>query len=95
MFLEAQAPGAGGLIGLLLPFVVILVFVYFGIMRPQQKQQRERQAMLDGLKKGDRVVTIGGIHGEITKLSEDTVTLRVADKTDIVISRSGVGSVKN
>ena len=51
--------------------------------------------MLDGLKKGDRVVTIGGIHGEITKLSEDTVTLRVADKTDIVISRSGVGSVKN
>ncbi|HHT36476.1 MAG: preprotein translocase subunit YajC [Candidatus Wallacebacter cryptica] len=95
MFLEAQTPGAGGLLGLLMPFVIMLVVVYFFMIRPQQAQQKERQAMLDALKKGDRIITIGGIHGEITKLSEDTVTIRVADKTEIVISKSGVGSVKN
>ncbi len=95
MFLEAQTPGAGGLLGLLMPFVIMLVVVYFFMIRPQQAQQKERQAMLDALMKGDRIITIGGIHGEITKLSEDTVTIRVADKTEIVISKSGVGSVKN
>lgn len=95
MFLEAQTPGAGGLLGLLMPFVIMLVVVYFFMIRPQQAQQKERQAMLDALKKGDRIITIGGIHGEITKLSEDTVTIRVADKTEIIISKSGVGSVKN
>ena len=81
MFLEAQTPGAGGLLGLLMPFVIMLVVVYFFMIRPQQAQQKERQAMLDALMKGDRIITIGGIHGEITKLSEDTVTIRVADKT--------------
>lgn len=49
--------------------------------------------MLDGLKKGDRIVTVGGIYGEITALKEDYVTLKVADKVEIKVSRSGVGHV--
>jgi len=94
MFLETQAPAAGGLLAVVLPFAVMLLLMYFLMIRPQQAQQKQRQAMLDALRKGDKVITIGGIHGEITALTDDTVTLRVADKTEIVISRSGVGSVK-
>ena len=95
MFLETQTPATGGLVALILPFVIMFAIVYFLMIRPQQAQQKQRQAMLDALKKGDKVITIGGIHGEITALTEDTVILSIADKTDIVISRSGVGSVKN
>ncbi len=93
MFLEAQASTTGGLISLLMPFAVMIAVVYFFMIRPQQNQQKERQAMLEALKKGDKIVTIGGIHGEIRSLSEDTVTLKIADKMEIKISKSGVGSV--
>lgn len=78
---------------MLLPLVLLGVMFYFMIWRPQQKQQKERKAMLDSLKKGDKVVTIGGIHGELTALKEDYVTLKVADKVEIKLSRSGISHV--
>ncbi|HAN95231.1 MAG: preprotein translocase subunit YajC [Limnochordia bacterium] len=94
MFLQTDVPPAqGGLVGLLLPLVLLGVMFYFMIWRPQQKQQKERKAMLDSLKKGDKVVTIGGIHGELTALKEDYVTLKVADKVEIKLSRSGISHV--
>lgn len=94
MFLQTDVPSAqGGLVGLLLPLVLLGVMFYFMIWRPQQKQQKERKAMLDSLKKGDKVVTIGGIHGELTALKEDYVTLKVADKVEIKLSRSGISHV--
>ena len=77
MFLQAETPAtAPGIISLLMPFAIMAVMVYFMIIRPQQKQQKERQELLDSLKKGDRVVTIGGIYGELTNLKEDYVTLK-------------------
>ncbi len=94
MFLQTDVPPAqGGLVGLLLPLVLLGVMFYFMFWRPQQKQQKERKAMLDSLKKGDKVVTIGGIHGELTALKEDYVTLKVADKVEIKLSRSGISHV--
>ncbi|MGB4494195.1 MAG: preprotein translocase subunit YajC [Limnochordia bacterium] len=94
MFLQTDVPPAqGGLVGLLLPLVLLGVMFYFMIWRPQQKQQKERKAMLDSLKKGDKVVTIGGIHGELTALKEDYVSLKVADKVEIKLSRSGISHV--
>jgi len=94
MFLQTDVPPAqGGLVGLLLPLVLLGVMFYFMIWRPQRKQQKERKAMLDSLKKGDKVVTIGGIHGELTALKEDYVTLKVADKVEIKLSRSGISHV--
>ena len=97
VLLQADAAGeaaaGGGLLGLFLPFLIVGVLFYFMIIRPQQKQQKERKSMLDGLKKGDRIVTVGGIYGEITALKEDYVTLKVADKVEIKVSRSGVGHV--
>lgn len=92
-FLEAEVPAAGQMIQLFMPFIVVIVVFYLMVIRPQQKQQKERKAMLDALKKGDKVVTIGGIYGEITALKEDYVTLKVADKVEIKVSRSGINSV--
>jgi preprotein translocase subunit YajC len=95
-FLQTEVAGdvaTGGLVGLLLPFLIVGVLFYFMIIRPQQKQQKERRAMIDALKKGDRIVTVGGIHGELVALKEDYVTLKVADKVEIKVSRSGIGSV--
>ncbi|MDI9422867.1 MAG: preprotein translocase subunit YajC [Bacillota bacterium] len=99
-FLQTDVPagevGAGtGLIGMLMPFLIVGVLFYFMIIRPQQKQQKERKAMLDALKKGDHIVTVGGIYGELVALKEDYVTLKVADKVEIKVSRSGISSVAN
>lgn len=93
MFLEAEASTAGNLLSLFMPFIIMLVLLYFFLIRPQQKQQKERQTMIEALKKGDQVVTIGGIHGEITAITDDIITLRVTDNTEIKLSRSGVSSV--
>ena len=91
MFLQAEA--GGSIFSLLMPFAVMLVIFYFLLLRPQQKQQKQRREMLDQLKKGDKIVTVGGIFGEVTALREDHVTLKVADKVEIKLSRAGVGNV--
>ena len=95
-FLQADVAGdvaTGGIVGLLMPFLIVGVLFYFMIIRPQQKQQKERKAMLDSLKKGDRIVTVVGIYGELVALKEDYVTLKVADKVEIKVARSGIGHV--
>lgn len=93
MFLQADVPAGQGLFGLILPFLLVGVLFYFMILRPQQKQQKERKAMLDALKKGDKIVTVGGIHGELTLLKEDYVTLKVADNVELRLARSGISHV--
>ncbi len=97
-FLQTDLPAGaagGGLFGLLMPFLIVGVLFYFMIMRPQQKQQKERKAMLDALKKGDHIVTAGGIYGELMALKEDYVTVKVADKVEIKVARSGISHVVN
>jgi preprotein translocase subunit YajC len=68
--------------------------MYFLVWRPQSKQQKQRRAMLESLKKGDRVVTIGGIHGVVTALKEHSVSIKVADKMELEFERSAVGQVR-
>ncbi len=83
-------------LGMFLPFILLLVLFYFLLIRPQQKQQKQRQEMLGNLQKGDRVITIGGIHGVIKEMDEekDTLVLRIADNVNIKINRQGVESVQ-
>lgn len=71
---------------------MVLLF-YFVLIRPQRKQQKERAAMLSKLKKGDKVVTIGGIHGTVTDLTEERVTLKVNDTSRIVFERGAINSI--
>jgi len=74
-----DAPQGGGLLGLVFPLVLTFAIFYFLLIRPQQRQSKDRQAMLKSLKKGDEVVTSGGLHGKIMGLTETIVTLEVAD----------------
>ncbi|MBO2943423.1 preprotein translocase subunit YajC [Paenibacillus sp. F411] len=80
----------GGLIGLILPFVLMFVIFYFLLIRPQQKKQKTRNAMLSALKKGDKVVTIGGLHGTIVEITDDIVVLKVNDVTKLTFDRSSI-----
>lgn len=76
-----------------LPIIILFAVFYFLLIRPQQKNQKKRREMLAALQKGDRVVTIGGIHGVIKDIDEETVSLRVADNVNLKFSRGGVDRV--
>lgn len=92
--LQAEVAPTASAFTSLIPFIAVLAVMYFIMIRPQQQQQKRRRAMLSELKKGDKVVTVGGIHGEITAVDEDDVTLRISEKVEIRLTRSGVGRVK-
>jgi preprotein translocase subunit YajC len=83
----------GGDWGFIITMVVIFVIFYFLLIRPQQKKQKELRTLLDNLAYGDTIMTTGGIHGKITGLTDTVVTLEIADKVRIKISRSAVASI--
>jgi preprotein translocase subunit YajC len=85
--------GPGGLLGTFLPFILIIVIFYFLIIRPQNKKQKDTQKMLSALKKGDKIVTIGGIHGVISTVREGSVVVKVDDNTKVEFSRSAIATV--
>jgi preprotein translocase subunit YajC len=87
--------GGSSIMGFL-PFILIIVIMYFLMIRPQMKKQKERQKMVDALQKGDKIVTTGGIHGKITGFSEEgkMVIVQIDDKVKINIDRSAVNLVK-
>ncbi|MBX9818365.1 MAG: preprotein translocase subunit YajC [Burkholderiaceae bacterium] len=77
----------------MLPLVLMFVVLYFVMIRPQMKKQKEHRAMLDALAKGDPVVTVGGVLGTITKLGDNSVSLEVASGVEIQVQRSAVVQV--
>jgi preprotein translocase subunit YajC len=85
--------GSGAVTTQLLFFAAIFAIFYFLLIRPQQKQKRDREAMLGAVKKGDRVVTSSGLHGTIVGLSDNTVTLKVADSVKLDFDRSALGRI--
>ncbi len=89
----AAPAGAGGLLTSLIPFGLIIVIFYFLVLRPQNKKQKETEKMLSALSKGDKIVTIGGIHGVIQSVKETTVVVKVDDNTRIEFSRNAISSV--
>jgi preprotein translocase subunit YajC len=78
-----------------LPIVAIVAIFYFLIIRPQNKKQKDTQRMLSSIKKGDRVVTIGGIHGVIQSVRESSVILKVDENCKVEFSRSAVATVES
>ncbi|CAM3901920.1 preprotein translocase subunit YajC [Geobacillus sp. FSL K6-0789] len=77
----------------LLPIVLFFVFFYFLLIRPQQKRQRAIQQMQANLKKGDKIITIGGLHGIIDSVDEDKIIVRAGDGTRLTFDRSAVREV--
>ncbi len=87
------SPGAGGGIAAFVPFIFIFVIMYFVLLRPQMKRQKEAQRLMGTLKTGDRVVTNGGIHGLISNVKETTVIVKVADNVKIEMEKSAITNV--
>ena len=76
-------------------FGAIILIFYFLIIRPQKKRDKETQAMLDALKKGDKIITIGGIHGTVVAVKEKTVVIKVDDNARIEFLKTAVSTVVN
>jgi len=98
----AYAMGAGGAGGGAAPggdmnFIIVMVAIfaifYFLLIRPQQKKQKETKTMLENLAHGDMVITAGGLHGKITAITEQIVTLEIADKVKVKVSRPHISGV--
>ena len=86
--------GAGGF-SAFVPIILMFVIFYFLLIRPQQKKTKEHREMISNLKKGDRIVTSGGLHGRITgiKESEGVIVVEIADKVRVKIARGNVGAL--
>lgn len=82
-------------ITLVLYFVVFFGIMYFLMIRPQQKQAKKRQALLNGIKVRDQVITAGGIYGKITKVKDNSIILLIAEKIEVEVAKSGIVSVEN
>jgi preprotein translocase subunit YajC len=88
----AGGGGAGGFAGFI-PLILMFVIFYFLLIRPQQKRTKEHRQMIANLKKGDRIVTSGGIHGRITGMDESTLTVEIADKVRVKVARGNVSTM--
>jgi preprotein translocase subunit YajC len=90
---SGDAGGSAGLFTSLIPFVAIIGIFYFLIIRPQNKKRKETEKMLSALKKGDKVVTIGGLHGTVQSVKETTVLIKVDDNVKLEFLRSAVSNI--
>ena len=93
---QAAAAGAGSMsdpLFTLLPLVLFAVVFYFLLIRPQSKRQKEHKRMVDGLTKGDEVLTVGGIAGRVTDLGDNFVLVEIAEGTQVKVRRAAVDAV--
>jgi preprotein translocase subunit YajC len=90
----AMSPGQGGQqgFGMFLPLILLFGIFYFLLIRPQQKRQREHRELLAHLKKGDQVITSGGLYGRITGLTDTVVTLEITEKVRVKVARSQIST---
>ena len=85
----APSPGFGSFI----PFIFIVIIMYFVLLRPQMRRQKDQQRLVSTLKTGDRVVTNAGIHGLISNVKDTTVIVKVADNVKIEMEKSAIANV--
>jgi preprotein translocase subunit YajC len=88
-----SAAGSASMVPTLITFGLVFAIFYFLIIRPQNKKQKETKKMLESLKKGDKIVTIGGIHGTIQSIKDDTVVLKIDSSTKMTFSRSAISNI--
>ncbi|MFP4686751.1 MAG: preprotein translocase subunit YajC [bacterium] len=97
-FLPALAGGGeagdGGFLSLVVMMAIIFGIFYFLVIRPQKNEQQRHQAMISNIKKGDRVVTAGGIHGQVSSVSDDTIKIKIAKDIKLKVNRTSIMQVK-
>ena len=89
----AGSGSSGGIVGFLLPLILIFGIFYFMLIIPQKKKDKNFKLMMESLKRGDKIMTIGGIIGKITAIKEGTVKIQIAPKTEVEIRKSAIASV--
>jgi len=89
----APAQGSAGLMNMLPMMLVMFAIFYFFIIRPQSKKQKELQKMLDAIKKGDRVITVGGILGLVTEAKGQVITLKISQGAEVDFRRSAISTI--
>ena len=89
---EGAAPADGGLMAFL-PLILMVGVFYFLLIRPQQKRAKEHQALIGGLKKGDEVVSVGGLGGTVTAVGDAFVTVKVANNVEVKLQKQSVASL--
>ncbi len=87
------ATGGQSPIASLVPLILMFAIFYFLLIRPQQKKAKEHRAMMEALKKGDQVVTAGGIHGKITAVEETVVSLEIAPGVNIKVNKGHIATI--
>jgi len=85
--------GQGGGFGAFVPLILMFAIFYFLLIRPQQKKAKLHKAMLAAVKKGDKVVSAGGLHGVITGIADDVITMEIAPKIRVKVSRGSISGV--
>ena len=95
LFMPPQNGAGGGsdIWSTIFMFGMIIVIFYFMIIRPQTKKQKERDKLLSAIKKGDKVITVGGIHGVIVGIDEKTMLIEIADKVKVKVERNSISVV--
>ncbi|MDH3356030.1 MAG: preprotein translocase subunit YajC [Desulfobacteraceae bacterium] len=88
----AGGQGAGGFTSLI-PIILMFVIFYFLLIRPQQKKAKEHKEMISQVRKGDRIVTSGGLHGRVTAVGDTTLTVEIADRVRVKIARGNLSQV--
>jgi preprotein translocase subunit YajC len=91
--LGGSGGGQGSGLSAFVPLILMFAIFYFLLIRPQQKKSKQHKAMLAAVRKGDKVITSGGLHGEITGLSDDAVTMEIAPKVRVKVSRGAIAGV--
>ena len=89
LFLQAAPASPGGYMQFL-PFLLLIVVFYFFLIRPQQKRQKELRTYRDALKKGDKIVTTGGIYGRVSEIKDNKVIMEIGDNVRITVDKSAV-----
>ena len=93
LLLPQEAAPGGGLLFTLMPLLLIFLVFYFFIIRPQKKREDERKRMIEAVRKGDKIITAGGIHGSVTHVDETSVLVQVDTNVKLRIEKSALGSV--
>ncbi|MDZ4712365.1 MAG: preprotein translocase subunit YajC [bacterium] len=91
--LQQTTGGIESLLSSIVPFLLIIVIFYFLILRPQQKRQKERAKLLESIKKGDKVITAGGLHGTVDGMDDKTLLINVGDNIKMKFERSAVTTI--
>ena len=90
----AAAGGNGSMIGSFIPLILIFVIFYFLLIRPQQKRAKEHRQMLDAVKRGDKIVTSGGLYGVVEQVEQNVVTIKIAEGVRVRVGKAYIANLR-